>query len=74
MNVNRKIIYLIVALILLGVAAVPVPQLRGTASTQSSVSLDDEVDQCLACHTDKDSLVSTAKAEDHVESENEGEG
>jgi len=33
-----------------------------------------EIESCLACHTDKDALVSTAKVEEAVASENEGEG
>ena len=74
MNVDRKIIYIIIILTLLGVAAVPAPHHKDTVRAVSSVGLDDEVDQCLACHTDKDSLVSTAKAEEQVEIENEGEG
>ncbi len=33
-----------------------------------------ETNYCLECHTDKDRLISTAKAEEKVVSENEGEG
>ena len=32
------------------------------------------VSQCIECHTDKDRLISTAKAEEEVISENEGAG
>ena len=33
-----------------------------------------EDDQCINCHTDKQALIDTAKPEEEVESENEGEG
>lgn len=33
-----------------------------------------EVDHCLECHTDKDQLIATAKEEEVVIAENEGEG
>jgi hypothetical protein len=32
------------------------------------------VDQCVACHSDKDQLINTASPEAEVISENEGEG
>lgn len=38
------------------------------------VSESVEVDHCLECHTDKDQLIATAKAEEEVIAENEGEG
>ena len=34
----------------------------------------DQTDYCLECHQDKESLISTAKQEEEVESENEGAG
>lgn len=34
----------------------------------------EEVDYCLDCHTDKQRLIDTAKVEEVVVSENEGEG
>lgn len=34
----------------------------------------ESVDECLRCHTDKEMLIATAKPEEVVISENEGEG
>ncbi len=65
---------LILAFIFLGISAAPAPQLVEDIETPHSVATGEEVDQCLACHTDKDALISTAKAEEALESENEGEG
>ena len=47
--------------------SVPIPEL-------ATVSEPVEVNNCLECHTDKDQLISTAKAEEVIVSENEGEG
>ena len=45
-------------------------------SVSEPVSLSEpvEVDYCLDCHTDKQRLIDTAKPEEVVISENEGEG
>lgn len=40
----------------------------------SAVEEVKETDYCLDCHTDKDSLITTAKEEEVVESESEGAG
>ncbi len=40
----------------------------------ATVSEPVEVNNCLECHTDKDRLIDTAKPEEVVVSENEGEG
>jgi hypothetical protein len=65
---------LIVAILLFGISAAPALALSGNFEASPAVELEDELDQCLACHTDKDALVSSAKPEEAVESENEGEG
>jgi hypothetical protein len=44
------------------------------ASTNEMVSEDVVVSECLVCHIDKQMLIDTAKPEEEVESENEGEG
>lgn len=40
----------------------------------SPVEPSAQVDHCIECHADKEMLISTAKAEEEVLSENEGEG
>lgn len=75
MNKHRFI--LVLALILLGAGVIQQSSnlvFAHPLAEEQVVSPQDEVDNCLACHTDKDALVSSAKAEEHVESENEGEG
>lgn len=41
---------------------------------QALRKIEDEVDQCLACHTDQEALVNTAKHQEDVEEESTGEG
>ncbi|MBC8506027.1 MAG: hypothetical protein ISR58_16430 [Anaerolineales bacterium] len=74
MRKHQFIMYLIVVLVLLGISASTTPIQENTIESPTVAESENEVDQCLACHTDKDSLVSTAKVEEAVESENEGEG
>ena len=45
-----------------------------TVEAESVVNEPVEVDHCLECHTDKDELIATAKAEEEVIVESEGEG
>jgi len=71
---QRTLLILIAALFLSGISAAPAPPMTGALESLGSVDSQDDADQCLACHTDKDELVSTAKSEVAVESENEGEG
>ena len=62
--------------------ATPVPEASTEGSTEEIapdselVSIMDtaEIDHCLDCHTDKERLISTAKPEEVVIVENEGEG
>jgi hypothetical protein len=37
-------------------------------------AVETTIDHCLACHTDKQSLIDTAKPQEEVVSENDGEG
>ena len=74
MRQHRFFMYLVVALMFLGISAAPAPHLVVDIETPNSSETEAEADQCLVCHTDKDSLVSSAKAEEHVESEYEGDG
>lgn len=74
---HRFLYFLVLAIILGGIVVYqlsPSPALADTLQADQPDQQQEEVDNCLACHTDKDALVSTAKAEDAVESENEGEG
>ncbi len=74
MRRHRFLLCLILALIFFGISAAPAPPLDEPVEAPASVEPGDDIDQCLACHSDKDTLISTAKAEEAVESENEGEG
>jgi cytochrome c553 len=49
--------------------AVPTPTLPAAVFTPQS-----SVDYCVSCHTDKDTLVQTAKPEEKAPSESEGVG
>ena len=73
MKKHRFFGFLMLAVVLLGVMIFQVSP-KPVFAEGSENELPQEVDNCLACHTDKDSLVSTAKAEEALESENEGEG
>ena len=52
----------------------PVEEESAPAPELATASEPVEVNYCLDCHTDKDELISTAKTEEVVVSENEGEG
>lgn len=73
MRKHQWLFFLILAVALLGVAAFNMPN-PDIVEAPGSDPTQDEVDQCLVCHTDKDALVSSAKVEEAVASENEGEG
>ena len=50
-----------------------------TSETEEMVEVESEgdpaeVDQCLVCHTDQDTLMDTADPVVHLEAENSGEG
>ena len=51
----------------------PQPEAPETGDTEM-VAAEPEVDNCLACHTDQQTLIDTADPVAEVESENEGEG
>jgi len=73
MRKHQNLGFLLLAFVLLGLVVFqlsPQPVFAGASEDDQP----QDVDSCLACHTDKDSLVSTAKAEEALESENEGEG
>jgi len=74
MRMYRIIYCLTVALTLFGVSAAPTPILVEDIETPDLVAAEEEADECLACHTDKDTLIRTAKVEEAVDHENEGEG
>ncbi len=48
--------------------------LEPTLPPPTATAEPEVVNQCVECHTDKDQLISTAKAEEEVVSENEGAG
>lgn len=61
-----------------GPAATPAPAatekpVEAAASPEVQTEAD-ETDECLACHTDKDRLVATAKPVEAAESESKGVG
>jgi hypothetical protein len=45
-----------------------------TIGETQDVALADQVDECVECHTNKETLIDNAKPQDIVETENEGEG
>ena len=56
----------------------PTAEIEPTAVAEASIEevepTEEAVDYCLSCHTDKDELIDTAKPEEEVISESEGEG
>lgn len=73
MRKHRFLGFLILAAVLLGLTILQISP-KPVFAEASENDPPQEVESCLACHTDKDSLVSTAKIEEAVASENEGEG
>lgn len=53
--------------------AAPVAAVVDSAA-EEGVAVQEEVDYCLECHTDKQMLIDTAKPEEEVIAENSGEG
>lgn len=51
----------------------PAP-MEAAAVPEPPATESESVDECLRCHTDKEMLIATAKPEEVVISENEGEG
>ena len=45
-----------------------------TAEATEEIVEDNEAAACIDCHSDKELLIETARVEEEVESENEGEG
>ncbi len=89
MTTKRKFLFnLLLTLLFISVTgcagATPVPATpteesveEESAPAEEAVSVVEEVAEpnyCLDCHTDKDQLIATAKVEEEVISENEGEG
>jgi hypothetical protein len=54
-------------------ALAPAPT-EAAALPEQSDAEDEDVDECLRCHTDRQMLIETAAPEEVVISENEGEG
>jgi hypothetical protein len=55
-------------------AVAPAPTEAAAVGPEQPMAGDEDVDECLRCHTDKEMLIDTAKPEEVVISENEGEG
>jgi hypothetical protein len=73
MRKHRFLGFLIIAVVLLGLTVLQISP-KPVFADASEEAQPQEIESCLACHTDKDALVSTAKVEEAVASENEGEG
>ena len=50
------------------------PTLTPAATEETVTPTVEEIDECLACHIDKDLLIKTADPEEEVINENKGEG
>ncbi len=82
MRIHKIIFVLGIALVILaacGTAATQTPApteapVAATATSAPTATIAPVVDECLACHTDKDQLVAMAKPEEHSEGESKGVG
>jgi hypothetical protein len=83
MNKMRIWLVMLTGLVLLlagcGRAAQPEPTATSLAPAQTelptpTVTAQPQVNYCVECHTDKDSLIRTAKPEEEVVEESEGAG
>lgn len=63
-----------VALALEPTAVLPTLTPAAAEETITPTATAAEIDECLACHIDKDLLIKTAEPEEEVINENEGEG
>ena len=55
--------------------AATVNEVDGTgAGVEETAVTPEPIDECLACHIDKEMLIATADPEEEVVNENEGEG
>jgi hypothetical protein len=50
------------------------PALEPTLTPTTEPTEEVAIDHCVVCHTDKEQLISTAKAEEPAEAESEGVG
>ncbi len=81
MNKLRPFYFFLAILVIIGVAAFANMGIANALPLEDAIPVEEPsdkaaegVDECVVCHSDKERLVSSAKAEEVSESENEGEG
>ncbi len=82
MRIYKAIFVLGIALVTLAACGTAVTQTpaptattaAATATPAPTSTVAPVVDECLACHTDKDQLTALAKPEEHTEGESKGVG